>query len=265
MLHCLIGNRFLEIHRLSLIPDAGKVWVVTPPGTLALSRESVEDAFSQAAEEDVYTMTHTAIQSARATAEKAAYYGSIEVAKQRGLMAIHVEEAKANQHYDEVLANTHFHDSIEVIAATLKSETAREHERYEAALCELHNQKRFAIADTIDERLAIMSAAEKQAIEHVVAHVLQLLTAAVAKQQAYEDVRDELGNSALAVEDRQVRDAKEFQLYEVGETTRAQDSTIRCGQKCSCDEKLHVLLLRINLFLHLNSLLIKQRVLRQYS
>jgi hypothetical protein len=220
-----------------LIPEAGKVWVVTPPGTLALSRESVEDAFSQAAEEDVYTMTRTAIQSARAAAENAAYGGSIEVAKQRGLVAIQVEEAKANQHYDEVLANIHLHDSIEVIAATLKSETASENERYKAALCELNHQKELAITDAIDERLAILSAAEKQAVEHVVANVLHLLTAAVAKQQAYEDVRDELGSSALAAEDRQVREAKEFQLFEIGEITRTQDSTIRCGHKHSIVER----------------------------
>ena len=218
------------MHRLALTPDAGKVWVVTPPGTIALSRESVEDAFSQAVEEDLYTSTGAAIQSARATAETAAYDGSIDVAKQRGLMAIQVEEAKANQHYDEVLANIHLLDSIEVIAATLKSETARETARYQAALRELDMQKQLAIADTFEEKLAIMSAAEKQATEHIVANVLQLLTAAVAKQQAYENVRSDMGRVALAAEDRQAREAKEFHLYEVGEITRSQDSAIRCVQ-----------------------------------
>ena len=228
---CLLtGNKFLEMHRLCLTPEAGKVWVVTPPGTLALSRESVEDAFSQAAEEDIYKTTGAAIQSARAVAETAAHDGAIEVAKHRVLVAIEVEEAKANQHYDEVLANIHLHDSIEIIAAALKQEIKQEDERYEACLRELDEQKQLATADTFDEKLAILSAAERHAIEHVVSNVLQLLTTAVAKQQAYEDVCNELGAAALSAEDRQVQEAKELQLYEVGEITRSQDSTIRCTQ-----------------------------------
>ena len=228
---CLLtGNKFLEMHHLCLTPEAGKVWVVTPPGTLVLSRESVEDAFSQAAEEDVYNTTGAAIQSARAMAEKAAHDGTIEVAKQRALVAIEVEEAKANQHYDEVLANIHLHDSIEIIGATLKSEIAQEDDRYKASLRELDEQNKLATADTLDEKLAILSAAERHATQHVVSNVLQLLTAAVAKQQAYEDVHNELGAAALSAEDRQVRKAKELQLYEVGEITRSQDSTIRCTQ-----------------------------------
>lgn len=219
------------MHRLCLIPEAGKVWVVTPPGTIALSRESVEDAFAQAAEENMYKTTGAAIQSARSIAETAAYDGRIEVAKQRGLMAIEVEEAKASQHYDEVLANINLHDSIEVIAATLKSETTRENQRFEVALRELGDQKQVAVEDTFDDKLAILCAAEKQAIEYVVAKVLQLLTAAVAKQQAYEDVRDEVVCAAFATEDRQVRQAKESQLNEIGEITRNQDSTIRYANR----------------------------------
>jgi hypothetical protein len=61
------------MHRLCLVPEAGKIWVVAPQGTIALSRESVEDAFSQAAEQELRETTNAAVDSARATAEKAAY------------------------------------------------------------------------------------------------------------------------------------------------------------------------------------------------
>jgi SAM-dependent methyltransferase len=151
---------------------------------------------------------------------------NLEVTRQRAHVATEVEEAKAYQHYDEVLANIHRHDSFEVIAATLKKESALEEESYNAALAEVGDQKELASADTFDEKRAILSAAERHAIEHVIGSILQLLCEAVGKQQAYEDVRDEVASAALAEEDRQVMEAKELELYEIGEITRNQDSTI---------------------------------------
>ena len=124
-----LGNKFMEMHRLCLTPEAGKVWVVTPSGTIALARTGVEDAFSQAAELELRDSTAIAVEQARAQAEKAAYEAGFEVTKQRNLVGITVEEAKAHQHYDEVMANIHRQDSFEVVAQTLNRESVLSEER----------------------------------------------------------------------------------------------------------------------------------------
>jgi len=245
-----LGHKFLEMHRLCLTPEAGKVWVVTPPGTIALAREGVEDAFSQAAEQELRDSTATAVEQAKAAAEKAAYEAGFEVAKQRNLVAITVEEAKAHQHYDEVMANIHRHDSFEVVAQTLNRETALAEEQKASALQEVEDMQEAAMADAFDEKAAMLHAAERHAIEHVVNSILGVLTAAVSKQQGYENVRDRMSFEALAEEDRQVLEAKELQLVEIGEITRTQDSavsrqergfrrdTMSLGQIAELDEEL---------------------------
>ena len=91
--------------------------------------------------------------------------------------------------------------------------------------------KEAAMADAFDEKTAMLFAAEKRAIDHVVKSILGVLTAAVSKQQGYEDVRDQMSFEALAWEDRQVLKAKELQLVEIGEITRDQDSAVSMQER----------------------------------